>query len=121
MPSPVGLKAAADAGASAIMTAGTTAATQIERSAAEAAERIHWASRSQADAFAGRVGFTSWRAAAVVFLGFILLIAGMSVLNRDRETALAQARSETQAVREFTGWVKTQPEGKRLYERYYYP
>lgn len=121
MPNPAGIKAAADAGASAIIDAGTTAARRIEQSAAEAAERIHWAGRSKADTFAGRVGFTSWRAAAVVFLGFALLVAGMSVLNRDREAALAQARSETQAVREFTGWIKTQSEGKRLYDRYYNP
>ena len=37
------------------------------------------------------------------------------------DATLAQSRSETQAVREFTDWVKSQPEGKRLYERYYHP
>lgn len=121
MPTPAGIKAAADAGAGAITAAGTTAAGRIERAGSEAANRIEWASRSKADAFAGRVGFTSWQAAAVVFLGFALLIVGVSFLNRDRETALSQARSETQAVREFTNWVKTQPEGKRLYDRYYNP
>ncbi len=121
MPTPAGIKAAADAGANAITAAGTTAAGRIERAGSEAASRIEWASRSKADAFAGRVGFTSWQAAAVVFVGFALLIVGVSVLNRERETALSQARSETQAVREFTNWVKTQPEGKRLYDRYYNP
>lgn len=121
MPTPAGIKAAADAGASTITAAGTTAAGRIERAGSEAASRIEWASRSKADAFAGRVGFTSWQAAAVVFAGFALLIVLVSVLNRDRETALSQARSETQAVREFTNWVKTQPEGKRLYDRYYNP
>lgn len=119
MPTPAGLKAAADAGAGAITAAGTTAAERIERAGVGAASRIEWASRSKADAFAGRVGFTSWQAAAVVFAGFALLIVLVSVLNRERETALSQARSETQAVREFTDWVKTQPEGKRLYDRYY--
>lgn len=121
MPSPAGIKAAADAGAKAITDAGASAAEHIERAGSAAASRIERASRSQADAFAGRIGFTSWQAAAVVFVGFAGLIVGVSVLNRDREAALSQARSETQAVREFTNWVKTQPEGKRLYDRYYNP
>lgn len=121
LPSAAGIKAAADAGASTITVAGTSTAAQIERAGSQAAERIRWASQSKADVFAGRVGFTSWRAAAVVFVGFALLVVGMSYLNWERETALAQARSETQAVREFTSWVKTQPEGKRLYDRYYNP
>lgn len=67
------------------------------------------------------MGFSSWRAAAVVLVGFVLLIVLVSMMNQEREAALAQARSETQAVREFTNWVKTQPEGKRLYDRYYNP
>ena len=121
MPSPAALKAAADAGAGAITAASTTAAERIERVGAGTASRIERASRSKADAFAGRVGFTSWQAAAVVFAGFALLIVLVSLLNRERETSLAQARAETQAVREFTNWVKSQPEGKRLYDRYYNP
>jgi cell division septum initiation protein DivIVA len=121
MPSAADIKAAANAGASTITAAGTATAERIERAGSGAANRIEWASRSKADAFAGRVGFTSWQAAAVVFAGFALLIVGVSFLNRERETALSQARSETQAVREFTNWVKTQPEGKRLYDRYYNP
>jgi cell division septum initiation protein DivIVA len=121
MPTPAGIKAAADAGASTITAAGNAAAAQIERAGSEAADRIRWASQSKADVFAGRVGFTSWQAAAVVFLGFALLIVGVYWLNSNREAALAQARSETQGVREFTNWVKTQPEGKRLYDRYYNP
>lgn len=121
MPSPAAIKAAADAGAATITTAGNTTAAQIERSGSEAAERIKWASQRKADVFAGRVGFTSWQAAAVVFLGFALLIVGVYFLDSDREVALAQARLQTQGVREFTNWVKTQPEGKRLYDRYYNP
>jgi len=121
MPTPAGLKAAADAGAGAITAAGSSAAERIEQAGSGAASRIEWASRSKADAFAGRVGFTSWQAAAVVFSMFALLIVLVSVLNRERETALSQSRSETQAVREFTNWVKSQPEGKRLYDRYYNP
>lgn len=121
LPSAEEIRTAANAGASQIAAAGNTAADQIERSGSVAADRIKWASQRKADVFAGRVGFTSWQAAAVVFAGFALLIVGVSFLNRERETALSQARSETQAVREFTSWVKTQPEGKRLYDRYYNP
>ncbi len=121
MPSAEQIRTAANAGASQIAAAGNTAADQIERSGSAAAERIRWASQSKADVFAGRVGFTSWQSAAVVFLGFALLIVGVYWLNSDREAALAQARSETQGVREFTNWAKAQPEGKRLYDRYYNP
>jgi cell division septum initiation protein DivIVA len=121
MPSAEQIRTAANAGASQIAAAGNTAADQIERSGSAAADRIRWASQSKADVFAGRVGFTSWQAAAVVFLGFALLIVGVYFLNSNREAALAQARSQTQGVREFTDWVKTQPEGKRLYDRYYNP
>jgi cell division septum initiation protein DivIVA len=121
MPSAEQIRTAADAGAATITAAGNTAADQIERSGSAAADRIRWASQSKADVFAGRVGFTSWQSAAVVFLGFALLIVGVYWLNSNREAALAQARSETRGVREFTNWVKTQPEGKRLYNRYYNP
>jgi cell division septum initiation protein DivIVA len=121
MPSAEEIRTAANAGATQIAAAGNATADQIERSGSAAADRIRWASQSKADVFAGRVGFTSWQAAAVVFLGFALLIVGVYWLNSDREAALAQARSETQGVREFTNWVKTQPEGKRLYDRYYNP
>ncbi len=121
MPSAEQIRTAANAGAAQIAAAGNTAADQIERSGSAAADRIRWASQSKADVFAGRVGFTSWQAAAVVFLGFALLIVGVYWLNSNREAALAQARSETQGVREFTNWVKAQPEGKRLYDRYYNP
>ena len=117
MPSAEQIRTAANAGAAQIAAAGNTAADQIERSGSAAAERIRWASQSKA----GRVGFTSWQSAAVVFLGFALLIVGVYWLNSNREAALAQARSETQSVREFTNWVKAQPEGKRLYDRYYNP
>ncbi len=121
LPSTEGIRTAANAGASQIAAAGNAAADQIERSGSAAADRIKWASQRKADVFAGRVGFTSWQAAAVVFLGFALLIVGVYFLNSGREAALSQARSETQGVREFTNWVKSQPEGRRLYDRYYNP
>jgi hypothetical protein len=121
MPSAEQIRTAADAGAAQIAAAGNATADQIERSGSAAADRIRWASQSKADVFAGRVGFTSWQAATVVFLGFALLIVSVYWLNSDQAAALAQARSETQGVREFTNWVKAQPEGRRLYDRYYNP
>jgi hypothetical protein len=121
LPSPTGIQAAVKAGASAITAAAEAASDRIERAGSGAVSRIEWASRRKADAFAGRIGFTSWQAAAGVLAGFVLLLVLVSFLNREREMALAQARAETQAVREFTDWVKAQPEGKKLYDRFYNP
>lgn len=119
MPSPGDIQAAADAGANAITVAGTTAAEQIERASARAASRIEGASQSKADALVDVIGFTSWKAFVTVLAGFVLLIGLVMVVNRVQATALAESRSETQAVREFTNWVKNQPAGKRLYDQYH--
>lgn len=121
MPSAAEIRAAADAGASMITAAGNAAAAQIERAGSEAAERIRWASQSKADVFAGRIGFTSWKAASGVFLGFLLLLVFSYWQSERQAEKIVQAQLQTQAVRDFTNWAKAQPEGKRLYERYYNP
>jgi hypothetical protein len=121
MPSLANLKAASDEGVGAIRVASQEAARLIEQASSTAVSRMEWASRSRADVWASRIGFTSWQSAGVVFMGFLVLVGGAMLANQQREAALAQARTETQAVREFTDWVKTQPEGKRLYDRYYHP
>lgn len=121
MPSVVAIKAAADAGAAGIAQAGSETVERIERAGSSAASRIEWAARSRADVLASRIGFTSWRSAGMIFGGFLVLVIGAIFANQVREADLAQARAETKAVRGFTDWVKTQPEGKRLYERYYHP
>ncbi len=121
MPTLINLKAVTDQGVNQIQAAGTAAAERIERAGSGAASQIEWAARSKADVLASRIGFSSWQTAALIFAGFLVLVAGAMLANQQREAALAQARTETQAVREFTNWVKTQPEGKRLYERYYHP
>ncbi|SFF36826.1 hypothetical protein [Spirosoma endophyticum] len=121
MPSLANLQAATDEGVQAIRAAGLEAAERIEAASTRTVAYIERASRSRADVLAGRIGFSSWQSGGIVFLGFLLLVVGAVLANQQREAALAQARTETQAVREFTNWVKMQPEGKRLYERYYNP
>lgn len=121
MPTLSNLKAATDEGVKEIRAVGLAAAERIDEASTRAVSRIEWASRSKADVLASRIGFSSWQSAALIFTGFLVLVGGAMLANQQREAALAQARTETQAVREFTDWVKTQPEGKRLYERYYHP
>ncbi|GAB4043448.1 hypothetical protein [Spirosoma jeollabukense] len=121
MPTLSNLKAATDEGVNEIRAIGLATAERIEQASTRAVNRIEWASRSKADVLASRIGFTSWQSALLIFAGFLVLVGGAILANQQREAALAQARNETQAVREFTDWVKTQPEGKRLYDRYYHP
>ncbi|SFF34612.1 hypothetical protein [Spirosoma endophyticum] len=121
MPTLSNLKAATDEGVNEIRAVGLATAERIEQASTRAVNRIEWASRSKADVLASRIGFASWQSALLIFTGFLVLVGGAMLANQQRETALAQARTQTQAVREFTDWVKTQPEGKRLYDRYYHP
>jgi hypothetical protein len=120
MPSLTNLKAATAEGVNQLQAVGLATAERIERAGSQMAKRIEWAGRSKADVLASQIGFSSWQSAALIFAGFLVLVAGAMLANQQREAALAQARTETQAVREFTDWVKSQPEGKRLYERYYH-
>ncbi|CAN5138503.1 hypothetical protein BH09BAC4_BH09BAC4_06150 [soil metagenome] len=93
----------------------------LEQAGNQAVSRIEWASRRKADVLASRIGFSSWQSALLIFMGFLVLVVGAVLANQQREAALAQARTQTQAVREFTNWVKRQPDGNRLYDRYYHP
>jgi len=121
LPSTAGISAALDASIAKLTAAGIAATQQMERAGAVAASRIETVSRRQADAFAGQVGFTSWKAAAVVLGAFVLLLMLTSWQNQQRVADALKAQAETKAVREFTDWVKSQPEGKKLYDRYYNP
>ncbi|ADB42937.1 hypothetical protein [Spirosoma linguale] len=120
LPTPQGIKAAVDAGVNTIAQAGVANAELIKQAGSNAVSQIEWAARSKANVLASQIGLSSWQSAALIFAGFLLLVVGAMLANQQREAALAQARIETQAVREFTDWVKSQPEGKRLYERYYH-
>jgi hypothetical protein len=121
MPTLANLTAATDQGVNQLQATGLSVAERIETASHQAVNRIEWASRRKADVLASRVGFSSWQSALLIFTGFLVLVIGAVLANQQREAALAQARSETQAVRAFTDWVKAQPEGKRLYDRYYHP
>lgn len=120
LPTPNGIKAAVDAGVTTIAQAGAANAELIKQVGSTVVSEIEWAARSKADVLASRIGFSSWQSGALIFAGFLVLVVGAVLANQQREAALAQARLETQAVREFTDWVKSQPEGKRLYDRYYH-
>lgn len=121
MPNTDTIKAAANDAVSAIQVSGTRTAGQIEGAGVTAAQRIEKAARQQADVLASRIGFTSWQSALFIFSMFVLLSVGAILANQDREEKLAQAQAQLQGVREFTDWVKNQPTGRRLYDRYYNP
>lgn len=121
MPNLTNLQTATEEAVKAVYAAGMAAAESVDQACKRSVSRMESAGRSRADVLAGRIGFSSWQSALVVFGGFLVLVFGAVLANQQREEALAQSRSETQAVREFTNWMKTQPEGKRLYERYYHP
>lgn len=104
-----------------IKAAANTAVVAIDGAGVKAAQRIEKATRQQADVLASRIGFTSWQSALFIFSMFVLLSVGAILANQDREEKLAQAQAQLQGVREFTDWVKNQPTGRRLYDRYYNP
>lgn len=119
LPTPDQLQAAASAGADEIKAAGHAAARRIEQATATGATRIEGASKHKADDYAGFIGFNSWKSALAVasLIGLTIYLVGYQ--SREQTRQITQAQQETQAVREFTNWAKTQPEGKRLYEQYY--
>lgn len=113
------LRTAASAGADEIKAAGHAAARHIEQATATGATRIEGASKQKADEYAGFIGFNSWKSALAVssLLGLTIFLVGYQ--SREQTKLIVQAQQETQAVREFTNWVKTQPEGKKLYDQYH--
>ena len=121
MLTPASLKEAIQQGTADLQAVGEAMSKQLTQTTNSAVARMESAGRSRADVLVGRIGFSSWQSALVVFGGFLLLVFGAMLANQQREEDLAQSRSQTQAVRAFTDWVKVQPEGKRLYERYYHP
>lgn len=119
LPNTEDIKAAANTAVTAIQESGRVTAGQIEGAGVTAAQRIEKAARQQADMLASRIGFTSWRSAAVFFVGFLFVIVVAIWTGQLWIAEAEKAQAETQAVRAFTDWAKTQPEGKRLYNRYY--
>lgn len=121
MLTPETLKQAMQEGVNEVRAVGVATSQQIDQSSSAAVSRLERASRNRINELATYIGFSSWQSAVLILGGFFILVAGAVLANQQREAALAQSHSETQAVREFTDWVKSQPEGKRLYERYYHP
>lgn len=106
LPTPAGIKAAADAGASTISSAGETTAGRIEQAGAEAASRIEWASKKKADKWSNTVGFTHWRSALLVGL-LPLVIAGISIYkwsSTDTQLSTLQTRFD-QLETTKQGWI----------------
>jgi uncharacterized phage infection (PIP) family protein YhgE len=96
LPSPKAMKAAADAGVSAITAAGTATAEQIKQAGATTASLIEGASRSQADKWANTLGFMNWRSALLVGL-LPLAVGGISLYkwsSTDTQLSAAQTRVE---------------------------
>jgi hypothetical protein len=120
MPNMENIKAAANTAVSAIQESGNQTAGQINGAGVIAAQRIEKAARQQADVLASRIGFTSWQSALFIFSMFLLLVIGTILSNQNRESELAKTRAQLQGVREFTDWVKEQPVGRQLYDRYYH-
>jgi hypothetical protein len=119
LPNTENIKDAANMAIIAIQDSSTRTAGHINGAGIEAAQRIEKAARRQADVLASRIGFTSWQSALFIFLMFLLLSVGAIFSNQDQAQKLAQSQAQIQGVREFTNWVREQPEGRRLYDRYY--
>jgi hypothetical protein len=121
MLTPATLKQAIQEGVTELQAVSEATTKQIDQTTSSAVARMERAGRSKVNELATYIGFASWQSALLIFGGFFVLVGGAVLANQQREAALAQSRTETQAVREFTNWVKSQPEGKRLYDRYYNP
>lgn len=114
MPNPANIKAAADAGAQTITEAGQRAATQIVQASSTAANEIKWATRQKADAWANRIGFTTWKAALLIGLIPLLSGAGLIYLRLEND----RQQTELAGWKSFGLWVSEKyPEVRKVYDR----
>lgn len=119
LPNTEHIKVAVNTAVTAIEESGRQTAGHINGAGVTAAQRIEKAARQQADVLASRIGFTSWRSATIVFIGFISVIVVAIMAGQLWAAEVVEAKAKTKAVQEFTNWVKEQPAGKELYKRYY--
>lgn len=118
MPTLSNLKAATDEGVNELRAVGLATAERIEEASRTAAHRIEWASRSKANAWANRVGFTSWQSALVVFVLLVVIGGGVALYVQSHQQEIQAMRIQDNATREFAGWIQDKyPEVWKAYLR----
>lgn len=118
MPTLNNLKTATDEGVNEIRAVGLATAERIEQSSTTAATRIEWASRSEVNAWANRIGFTSWQSALVVFGLLVAIGSGVALYEQSYQHEIQTMRIQDNATKEFTGWIQEKyPEVWKAYLR----
>jgi hypothetical protein len=106
MPTVSNLKTATDDGVNEIRAVGLAAAERIEQAGNTAANRIEWASRSKANAWANRIGFTSWQSALVMFGLLVVIGGGVALYEQSYQHEIQTMRIQDNATKEFAGWIQ---------------
>lgn len=106
MPSLSNLRSATEESVNELRAVGLVTAERIEKASAKAAHRLEWASRSQANRWANRIGFTSWQSALIVFV--LLLVVGGSVIFyiQSHQQEMQAMRIQDTVSKEFVGWIQ---------------
>lgn len=118
MPSLSNLKAATDEGINELRGVGLATAERIEEASRTAANRIEWASRSKATAWANRIGFTSWQSALVMLVGLLLVGGGVGLYVQSYQQEIQTMRIQDNATKEFASWIQQKyPEVWKAYLR----
>ncbi|MFD2938400.1 hypothetical protein [Spirosoma flavum] len=106
MPTVSNLKTATDEGVNEIRAVGLAVAERIEQAGNTAANRIEWASRSKATAWANRIGFTSWPSALLVFGLLVVIGSGVALYEQSYQHEIQTMRIQDNATKEFAGWIQ---------------
>ncbi|GAB4019274.1 hypothetical protein [Spirosoma koreense] len=106
MPTPTNLKTATDEGVAELRAVGLATAERIEQAASAAAHRIEWASRSKANVWANRIGFTSWQSALVVLSLLVVIGAGLVIYVQSHQQDVQAMRVQDNASKEFVSWIQ---------------
>lgn len=118
MPTLSNLKTATDEGVNEIRAVGLGAAERIEEASRTAVNRIEWASRSKANAWANRIGFTNWQSALVVFVLLVVMGGGVALYVQSYQQEIQTMRIQDNATKEFAGWIQDKyPEVWKAYLR----
>ena len=118
MPTLSNLKTATDEGINEIRAVGLATAERIEQASTTAANRIEWASRNKANAWANRIGFISWQSALVVFGLLVAIGGGVALYEQSYQHEIQTMRIQDNATKEFAGWIQEKyPEVWKAYLR----